>query len=123
MPEGKARVFDHFAVLGNIAGQHADARSYGIQQGQGEAFHIEGQYKQHGIGEQLIQAFTGHPIQNVNAVALVLPQPLYVGVRMARSTRKYKFYRSFYRFISLNQQLAVLFRRKATQKQNVRSGL
>ena len=69
--KSKAGIVQQFSIFRNIAGENANTRAHGIQQGQRQPFQVGGQHEKHGVGEQFVQRVSGDPVQNANSIALL----------------------------------------------------
>ena len=66
--------FDHLSIFRDIAGQQAKSGAHGIKQCQQQALHIGWQHENHCIGEQFIECFARHPVQNPDSIAGMLAE-------------------------------------------------
>src|SRR6202165_1585107 len=117
--EGKAGAIDHFIIFRNIAGQHADTGRHGIEKSQRQALKLRRKHEQSGIGEKLFEMASRDPGKKTDLVGFVTAQALDVGIGVTRSSGEYQFHVGVEGFEGIDQEMAVLFRRKPAQEKDV----
>src|SRR5713101_6936652 len=112
--EREAGALDHFIIFRNIAGQHADTGRHGIEKRQRHALKFRRKHEQSGVGDDLFKIASGDPRKETNSVGFVAMQAPDVGIGVTRSSGEYQLHTGSEVFEGIDQEMAVLFRRKPT---------
>src|SRR5271156_948127 len=110
--KGEAGAFDHLIIFRNITGEDADAGRHGVKKSQGQSLNFRRQNEQSGIGEKFFEIASRDPGKKTNAVRFMTAQAFGVGIGMTRPSGEYQFHTAVEALESLDQQMAVLLRRK-----------